>query len=203
MSVLNPLHNMMQHPETETEKEFLNQFGSDLLEAHGWCKQYKSTRKQTDLNKAWDLYYHVFRRLNKFQNLTTLELASVAPRLLDARDLDLAVPGQYRAGESPPCIRGFAPTLKVIQSKQRPRKLTIYGSDGNEYAFLLKGHEDLRQDQRVMQLFGLVNNFFLYDLETARRDLSIEKYPVIPLSSNVGIIGWLEHAGTPPPPGKY
>ena len=31
------------------------------------------------------------------------------------------------------------------------------GSDGREYVFLLKGHEDLRQDERVMQLFGLVD----------------------------------------------
>ena len=42
--------------------------------------------------------------------------------------------------------------LQVINSKQRPRKLTIYGSDGREYQFLLKGHEDLRQDERVMQV---------------------------------------------------
>ena len=28
------------------------------------------------------------------------------------------------------------------------------GSDGRNYGFLLKGHEDLRQDERVMQLFG-------------------------------------------------
>jgi hypothetical protein len=41
----------------------------------------------------------------------------------------------------------------VITSKQRPRKLTIHGSDGKDYAFLLKGHEDLRQDERVMQVF--------------------------------------------------
>ena len=27
----------------------------------------------------------------------------------------------------------------------------------DRYTFLLKGHEDLRQDERVMQLFGLVN----------------------------------------------
>ena len=40
----------------------------------------------------------------------------------------------------------------MINSKQRPRKLTIYGSDGREYQFLLKGHEDLRQDERVMQV---------------------------------------------------
>lgn len=49
-------------------------------------------------------------------------------------------------------IASFARQLVVITSKQRPRKLTIHGSDGDDYAFLLKGHEDLRQDERVMQV---------------------------------------------------
>ena len=44
-----------------------------------------------------------------------------------------------------------------MASKQRPRRLAVMGSDGREYVFLLKGHEDLRQDERAMQLFGLVN----------------------------------------------
>ncbi len=35
-------------------------------------------------------------------------------------------------------IAAFAPQLHVITSKQRPRKLTIHGSDGAEYMFLLK-----------------------------------------------------------------
>lgn len=35
--------------------------------------------------------------------------------------------------------------MNVISSKQRPRKLLMTGADGVEYAFLLKGHEDLRQ----------------------------------------------------------
>lgn len=93
--------------------------------------------------------------------------------------MELAVPGTYRAGmltctfsktrfdntiiaytfhvyvlESPVVtIASFATQLVVITSKQRPRKLTIHGSDGEDYAFLLKGHEDLRQDERVMQVF--------------------------------------------------
>ena len=49
-------------------------------------------------------------------------------------------------------IKSFAHQLTVMTSKQRPRKLTIHGSDGEDYAFLLKGHEDLRQDERVMQV---------------------------------------------------
>lgn len=53
-------------------------------------------------------------------------------------------------------INKFEPQLVVITSKQRPRKLTIHGSDGEDYAFLLKGHEDLRQDERVMQVIALI-----------------------------------------------
>ena len=37
--------------------------------------------------------------------------------------------------------------------------------------FLLKGHEDLRQDERVMQLFGLVNTLLANDPETFKRHL--------------------------------
>jgi hypothetical protein len=55
------------------------------------------------------------------------------------------VPGTYLIGEPVVTIAAFAQQLHVITSKQRPRKLTIHGSDGAEYMFLLKGHEDLRQ----------------------------------------------------------
>ena len=77
--------------------------------------------------------------------LTVLELQHVSPKLLHARDLELAVPGTYFAGGKVVCIGSFARSMTVIASKQRPRKLTIHGSDGAEHAFLLKGHEDLRQ----------------------------------------------------------
>lgn len=36
---------------------------------------------------------------------------------------------------------------------------------------MLKGHEDLRQDERVMQLFGLVNTLLAGDQETSKRHL--------------------------------
>lgn len=62
--------------------------------------------------------------------------------------------------------------------------------------FLLKGHEDLRQDERVMQLFGLVNTLLLNDPDTFRRNLTIQRYAVIPLSTNSGLIGWVPHCDT-------
>jgi FKBP12-rapamycin complex-associated protein len=60
----------------------------------------------------------------------------------------------------------------------------------------LKGHEDLRQDERVMQLFSLVNRLLNNDPETERKDLVITKYSVIPLSHNTGIIGWVQNCDT-------
>ena len=48
------------------------------------------------------------------------------------------MPGTYLAGASVVTIAAFAKQLTVITSKQRPRKLTIHGSDGAEYMFLLK-----------------------------------------------------------------
>ena len=81
---------------------------------------------------------------------------------------------------------GIQEQTSVIASKQRPRKLTILGSDGRCYHFLLKGHEDLRQDQRVMQLFGLVNTLLDSDSETQKRHVGIETISVVPLSQNTG-----------------
>ena len=73
-------------------------------------------------------------------------------------------------------IQSFVPSIAVISSKQRPRKILIVGSDGNEHTFLLKGHEDLRQDERVMQLFGLTNALLANHRDTSKRDLAIRRY---------------------------
>ncbi|KAJ1859708.1 phosphatidylinositol kinase- protein kinase tor1, partial [Coemansia sp. RSA 989] len=52
------------------------------------------------------------------------------------------------------------------------------------------GQDDLRQDERAMQLFGLINSLLMKDDETAKRFLAIEQFPVVPLSSNSGLIGF-------------
>lgn len=43
------------------------------------------------------------------------------------RDLELAVPGTYDPNQPIIRIQSIAPSLQVITSKQRPRKLTIMG----------------------------------------------------------------------------
>ncbi|KAL5167810.1 Serine/threonine-protein kinase TOR [Glycine soja] len=202
LNVLEPLHEMleegaMKNNVTIKERIFIEAYRQELLEAYECCMNYKRTGKDAELTQAWDIYYHVFRKIDKqLQSLTTLDLESVSPELLECRNLELAVPGSYRADAPVVTIASFARQLVVITSKQRPRKLTIHGSDGDDYAFLLKGHEDLRQDERVMQLFGLVNTLLENSPKTAEKDLSIQRYAVIPLSPNSGLIEWVPNCDT-------
>eukprot|EP00727_Mastigamoeba_balamuthi_P000853 m51a1_g10765 putative protein atypical group (2524) ;mRNA; r:20614-29506 len=218
LATLAPLHAMMeQGPETLREASFQQVYGRDLQEALDWCRKYQRTGAEADINAAWALYYQVFKRIHRqLPQMTTLELQYVSPKLLAAKDLDLAVPGTYRSASSGPTatavgasssaaaaaaagvvkIKSVHPTLAVITSKQRPRRLTVLGSNGVEYKFLLKGHEDLRQDERVMQLFGLINNLLASRSETSKTQLAISCYAVIPLSPNSGLIGWVPHCDT-------
>ncbi|KAH8157738.1 hypothetical protein CIB48_g10508 [Xylaria polymorpha] len=197
-ATLNPLHEQLERgPETLREISFAQTFGRDLTEAREWCRQYEQTHDVTDMNGAWDLYYQVFRRIGRqLPQMTSLELTYCSPKLLSARDLDLAVPGTYRSGAPIVQIISFETTFSVINSKQRPRKLNMTGSDGKPYAFLLKGHEDIRQDERVMQLFGLCNTLLANDSECYKRHLGIQRYPAIPLSQNSGLFGWVPNSDT-------
>lgn len=47
-----------------------------------------------------------------------------------------------------------------------------------------------------MQLFGLVNTLLARDSFSSGKDLSIQRYPAIPLSFNAGLIGWVPNTDT-------
>ncbi|EGG01362.1 uncharacterized protein MELLADRAFT_117828 [Melampsora larici-populina 98AG31] len=197
-ATLEPLHDMLEKgPETIRESHFAATYGHDLMEARACCRRYRERGDVNDLNQAWDLYYQVFRRISKLLSAThMLDMQTVSPPLLEARDLEIAVPGTYRSGKPVITISHIAPICKIMGSKQRPRELSIVGSEGRCYRFLLKGHEDLRQDERVMQLFGLINTLLSKDPETFKRHLNIRRYAVIPLAPNSGLLAWIENTDT-------
>ncbi|XP_037075764.1 serine/threonine-protein kinase mTOR-like [Pollicipes pollicipes] len=197
-AVLEPLHAMMDRgPETLKEKSFTQAYGQDLQDAYDLCRRYKRTGNERELNLAWNRYYQVFRRISRqLPLITNLELPYVSPALMNARDLELAIPGSYVPHRPIIRIAKVKSSLTVFSTKQRPRKVTMRGSDGRDYTFLVKGHEDLRQDERVMQLFGLVNTLLKTNPETMRRNLAIQRFAVVPLSTNSGLIGWVPHSDT-------
>ncbi|TFK75010.1 phosphatidylinositol 3-kinase [Pluteus cervinus] len=195
---LEPIHELLEAgPTTARETSFAQVFGRELREAREACRRYRIYGETSELDKAWDIYYGVFKKVEKqLPQLQTLDLQYVSPALLKARNLELAVPGTYQSGRPIIKIASFATKLSVIASKQRPRRLSVKGSDGRDYQYLLKGHEDLRQDERVMQLFSLVNTLLSVDTNSFKRRLHIQRYPVIPLAPNAGLIGWVQDSDT-------
>jgi FKBP12-rapamycin complex-associated protein len=198
IETLAPLHAMLDRgAETLREISFIQSFGRELKEAHDWCNSFRQTQDLADLNAAWDLYYQVFRKINRqLPSLMSLEMQYVSPKLKKVSDLELAVPGTYQCNKPIIRIAKFDSVATVIQSKQRPRKLLLYGNDGNSYQYLLKGHEDIRQDERVMQLFALCNTLLANDTECRKRHLNIQRYAAIPLSTQSGLLGWVPNSDT-------
>ncbi|VDM48075.1 unnamed protein product [Toxocara canis] len=196
--LLEPLHEMVERGATTLkEQSFKQTYDNELKEAWNACRGYLRSQNLKELNQAWDLYYIVFRKIsNQLRQLTSLDLNYVSPKLMKAQNLELAVPGTYDPNRPLVTIASVGSRLQVISSKQRPRKVIIKGNDGKEYAFLLKGHEDPRQDERVMQLFGLVNTLLLHEADTCRRNLTIQRYSIVTLSQNSGLIGWVPNCDT-------
>merc|ERR1711862_414495 len=135
--ILEPLHEMINKgDETSQETNFKQQYAKLLSDAYQCCKKYKVTKRITEIEKAWEYYYDVFRKISKqlkyHQN--QFELQQISPKLEEyARDLSIAMPGTYKANEDVVTIQSFDSLLTVISSKQRPRKLTINGNDGVQY----------------------------------------------------------------------
>ena len=70
----------------DADSVWCQNYGRELNEAYECTQKYKQSRKEAELHQAWDLYYHVFKRINKqLPTLTVLELQYVAPALVRAQ----------------------------------------------------------------------------------------------------------------------
>lgn len=109
----------------------------------------------------------------------------------------IELPGQYTGLNKPQPefhirISSFDSTLLVMSSLRKPKRIKIHGNDEKDYLFLVKGGEDLRLDQRVQQLFSVMNQTFVSDPACAKRGLQVHTYQVVPMTSKVGVIEWIE-----------
>jgi len=89
-------------------------------------------------------------------------------------------------------IAGFQDDVLVLGSLQRPRKITIHGSDGQQYGLLCKPKDDLRKDQRLMEFNNMINRALRRDVESSKRRLYIRTYAVTPLNEECGAIEWVD-----------
>ncbi|KAL9104639.1 MAG: hypothetical protein Q9163_000443 [Psora crenata] len=93
-------------------------------------------------------------------------------------------------------ISAFLDDVLVLNSLQRPRKISIRGSDGLVYALLCKPKDDLRKDQRLMEFNAMINRALKKDAECSKRRLYIKTYAVTPLNEECGLIEWIDNLKT-------
>lgn len=109
-------------------------------------------------------------------------------------------PAQLKAfhpfAKDPITVSAFVDEAIVLSSLQKPRKLTIRGSDGGIYNVLAKPKDDLRKDQRLMEFNTMINRFLKRDVDAAKRRLYIRTYAVIPLNEECGLIEWVDNLKT-------
>lgn len=111
------------------------------------------------------------------------KLKDYSPWLQKLSASDIEVPGQYLSNRKPlpryhAKIGKIESNIVVIQSLRKPIKLTIVGNDAKNYSFLVKFGEDLRNDQRIQQAFGIMNKILENDISCAQRHLAIDTYQV-------------------------
>ncbi|KAK2582943.1 hypothetical protein KPH14_009004 [Odynerus spinipes] len=124
-------------------------------------------------------------------------LKDYSPWLCEFSESNLEVPGQYTGYTKPmpqyhAKIMKIDPIVKVMESLRKPVRITIIGNDAKDYMFLNKFGEDLRLDQRLQQIFSIVNKTLDNDIACRQRHLFIDTYQVIPLSTSLGLIQWIE-----------
>eukprot|EP00455_Lapot_gusevi_P005433 TRINITY_DN12319_c0_g1_i7.p1 TRINITY_DN12319_c0_g1~~TRINITY_DN12319_c0_g1_i7.p1 ORF type:complete len:437 (+),score=120.35 TRINITY_DN12319_c0_g1_i7:208-1518(+) len=83
--------------------------------------------------------------------------------------------------------------MLIMGSIRRPKAVTIHGNDEKEYRFLIKGGEDLRLDQRIEQLFAVMNEILARDAMCGRRGLKLVTYEVVPMTRRLGVLQWLQN----------
>lgn len=156
------------------------------------------TAKHSIDKLSGELHESMKRRIadGKYQ---ALQLKDYSPYLghFTEKDLEIEIPGQYSKREKPlpryhTKISKFDRYVRVMDSKCNPIKISMIGNDAKAYGFLVKFGEDLRQDQRLQQIFNIVNETLDSDKNCNRRYLSINTYHVVPLSTSLGLIEWVE-----------
>ncbi|KAG5491822.1 hypothetical protein JIQ42_01730 [Leishmania sp. Namibia] len=188
-SMLRPLYEELDRAVTPSELSFERTFGQTLRRA-------KAALEEAKTDEAWGFLRQVYSQLRRGVLERRLYMSDVSPTLDGIRDSIVAVPGTFEHDKPLITIRKFHSRVYVMPSKQKPRRIGLDASDGAKYRFLLKGHEDMRQDERVMQFIRLIDTIFQSDNAASAIGLSIPQYAVIPLTDNVGVVGWVENTET-------
>ncbi|OGE54809.1 hypothetical protein PENARI_c005G02231 [Penicillium arizonense] len=121
--------------------------------------------------------------------------AMLIPSLPASQNLEY-IKGFRAFPRDPTTIEAVLDDAQILNSLQKPRKISIRGSDGKIYNALCKPKDDLRKDQRLMEFNNMINRFLKRDVESSKRRMYIKTYAVTPLNEECGLIEWVDNLRT-------
>lgn len=148
-------------------RNFAKEFGARIIEAFGEDGSKIINATYNDfVDGIKDVYSEINERIEGIESGTQKlsnysEWLAYSYSFFEYKDY-IELPGQYETDQEPFIenhikIAGFKKDVLTLGSIRKPKKLTVNGSNEKEYDLLVKGGEDLRLDQRVQQVFKIMN----------------------------------------------
>ncbi|XP_063698186.1 serine/threonine-protein kinase ATR-like [Culicoides brevitarsis] len=109
------------------------------------------------------------------------------------RDRDKPASHHKPFPNEPIYIHDILDRASILTSLQKPKKITLVGSNGRHYDILMKPKDDLRKDFRLMEFNNVIKQILLEDTDARQRRLHIRTYAVIPLNDECGLIEWVQN----------
>lgn len=153
--------------------------------------------------------YEIMNRLKHWKNLLQLRVKKVGKRnagklylehcsrhLVELSSSNMEVPGQYISDSEPikdlhARILHFESTVDILlRNGFTQRRVAIGGSDGRTYYFLVQYAMThiTRTDERMMQMYLLLNRLLLRQKETRKRNTVFHIPKIIPLTPRVRLL---------------
>uniref|UniRef100_A0A0B7K0U9 Serine/threonine-protein kinase Tel1 n=1 Tax=Bionectria ochroleuca TaxID=29856 RepID=A0A0B7K0U9_BIOOC len=163
-----------------------------------------STRSVSDIWLAIDKtskYYHLLameKNANKYKSGVKINLkeSTAATNLVNylnkyripppTMHIELSATKDY---SKVPTILKLESSMSIASGVSAPKIITAVGTNGVKYKQLVKGgHDDLRQDAIMEQVFAAVSSLLKLHRATQQRSLGIRTYKVLPLTASSGLI---------------
>ena len=90
-------------------------------------------------------------------------------------------------------IASIKKDILVLASIKRPKRITAHGSNEKDYNLLIKGGEDQRLDERIQQLFQVMNKIFKSDPTCLNREIYLKTFSVTPITNRLGSFEWVDN----------
>jgi phosphatidylinositol kinase/protein kinase (PI-3 family) len=179
--ILDNLFRSIENPKCDLDRLFVRLHGPAIEQYRRKFEEHTGPA----IRSLWDGFKHLFGQLSeRVKKLELILLPKVSEELALKRGFKIAVPGTYSVERKVPLLDHIEPALQVLGTQQHPRCVFMVSSDGSKLKFLLKGNEDIRLDERVMQFFTLINSLMSQLRTTRELGAQIVNDAIIPLSEH-------------------